>query len=113
MVSEQKFIDRIRVRDNKCLPKPTLTLPDTLPDTIFNFLIIYFYIFIQNKCLSDAIMRSEMGKKKVWQKAGFEPGSIVSKSLWYALYHLHHWNQCLPSIFCSVAQSHIRGVELV
>ncbi len=36
--------------ENKVLPTPTLTLPDT----ILNFLIIFF-IFIENKCLSDVI----------------------------------------------------------
>ncbi len=47
--------------DNKALPTPTLTLPDTF---IFNFLIISF-IFIENKCLSDAIRKSSA-------KGGFE-----------------------------------------
>ncbi len=49
--------------DNKALPTPTLTLPDTLFST---FLIISF-IFIENKCLSDAIWYLKR-EKKVRQK---------------------------------------------
>ncbi len=57
--------------DNKALPTPTLTLPDTL---IFNFLIISL-IFIENKCLSDAIWDLKRAK------GGLELGSIASKSM--------------------------------
>ncbi len=46
--------------DNKALPTPILTLPNTL---FSNFLIISF-ILIENKCLSD-VMRFEKGGKKV------------------------------------------------
>ncbi len=64
---------------NKALPTPTLTLSDTF---IFNFLIISF-IFIENKCLSDAIWEKE---KESSAKGGFELGSIASKSM-----HLTHY----------------------
>ncbi len=47
--------------DNKALPTPTLTLPNTF---IFNFLIISF-IFTENKCLSDAIWDLKREKKKI------------------------------------------------
>ncbi len=45
--------------DNKALPTPTLTLPNTF---ILKFLIISF-IFIENKCLSDAIWDLKREKK--------------------------------------------------
>ncbi len=45
--------------DNKALPTPTLTLPNTF---ILTFLIISF-IFIENKCLSDAIWDLKREKK--------------------------------------------------
>ncbi len=63
--------------DNKALPTPTLTLPDTF---IFNFFIISL-IFIENKCLSDAIWDLKREKKSL-AKGGFELGSIASKSIY-------------------------------
>ncbi len=47
--------------NNKALPTPTLTLPNTF---IFNILIISF-IFIENKCLSYAIWDLKREKKKL------------------------------------------------
>ncbi len=67
--------------DNKALPTPTLTLPDTF---IFNFLIISF-IFIENKCLSDAIWDLKREKKSS-AKGRIELGSIASKSMRSTIY---------------------------
>ncbi len=67
--------------DNKALPTGTLTLPDTF---IFNFLIISL-IFIENKCLSDAIYDLKRPKKNV-ALGGLELGSIASKSLCFSVY---------------------------
>ncbi len=67
--------------DNKALPTPTLTLPDTF---IFNFFIIFF-IFIENKCLSDAIWDLKREKKSS-AKGRFELGSIASKSMRLTIY---------------------------
>ncbi len=61
--------------DNKALPTPTLTLPWYF---IFNFLIISF-IFIENKCLSDAIWDLKR-EKKVRQKAGSNSGRSRQKA---------------------------------
>ncbi len=70
--------------DNKALPTPTLTLPDTF---ILNFLIISF-IFIENNCLSDAICDLKREKKKFGKsRTRVDP---VKK---HALYHLRHWNR--------------------
>ncbi len=55
--------------DNKALPTPTLTLPDTF---IFNFLVISF-IFIENKCFSGVIWNLKR-EKKVCQKVDLNPG---------------------------------------
>ncbi len=71
--------------DNKALPTPTLILPDTF---IFNFLIISF-IFIENKCLSDALWDLKREKKNS-AKGGIEL-DLVKK---HAPYQLHHWNWC-------------------
>ncbi len=51
--------------DNKALPIPTLTLPDTF---IFNFLIISF-IFVENKCLSGTIWDLERDWQKVYSNS--------------------------------------------
>ncbi len=67
--------------DNKALPTPTLTLPDTF---ILNFLIISF-IFIENKCLSDAICDLKREKKSL-AKGGVDLGSIPSKSMLLTIY---------------------------
>ncbi len=64
--------------DNKSLPTSTLTLPDTF---IFNFLIISF-IFIENKCLSDATW----DLKKSSAKGRLELGSIASKTMCLTIY---------------------------
>ncbi len=61
----------------------TLTLPDTF---IFNFLIISF-IFIENKCLSDAIWDLKREKKS------------FSHSKKHTPYHLHHWNWYWINVF--------------
>ncbi len=66
---------------NKALPTPTLTLPDTF---IFNFLIISF-IFIENKCLSDAIWDLKRDKKSS-AKGGLELWSIASKRMSLTIY---------------------------
>ncbi len=63
--------------DNKALPTPTLTLPDTF----FNFLIISL-IFIENKCLSDAIWDLKRQKKSL-AKGGLE---LASKSMHLTIY---------------------------
>ncbi len=68
--------------DNKALPTPTLTLPDTF---IFNFLIISF-IFIENKRLSDAI----------WD---LKREALNINIKMHAPYHLHHWNWCWTVVF--------------
>ncbi len=79
-----KFIVLIQIikwmspyRDNKALPNPTRYF-------IFNFLIISF-IFIENKCLSDAIWDLKREKKSS-AKGEFELGSIVSKSMCFTIY---------------------------
>ncbi len=59
--------------DNKALPTPTLTLPNTF---ILQFLIISF-IFIENKCLSDAIWDLKR-EKKIGGKR--RPGTRVNVS---------------------------------
>ncbi len=63
--------------DNKSLPTPTRYF-------IFNFLIISF-IFIGNKCLSDAIWDLKREKKSL-AKGGFELGSIALKSMCLIIY---------------------------
>ncbi len=68
-------------RDNKALRTPTLTLPDTF---IFNFLIISL-IFIENKCLSDAIWDLKREEKSL-VKGGFELWLITSKSTCFTIY---------------------------
>ncbi len=67
--------------DNKALPSPTLTLHDTF---IFHCLIISL-IFIENKCLSDAIWDLKREKKSS-AKGGFELGLIASKSMHFTIY---------------------------
>ncbi len=80
--------------DNKALPTPTLTLPDTF---IFYFLIISF-ISIENKCLSDAIWDLKRNKKK-FGKRRFELGSIASKSMRLTIYATETDAE-LASFFC-------------
>ncbi len=67
--------------DNKALPTPTLTLPDTF---ILNFWIISF-IFIENKCLSDAIWDLKREKNSS-AKGGLELGSIASQIMRLTIY---------------------------
>ncbi len=38
------------------------------------------------------------GRKKSSPKGRFEPGSITSKWVWHALYHLHHWSWRLATV---------------
>ncbi len=66
---------------DKALPTPTLTLPDTL---IFNFFIISF-IFISNKCLSDAIWDLKREKKSS-AKGRLEPWLIALKYMCFTTY---------------------------
>ncbi len=54
--------------DNKALPKPTQ-----------NFIFNFSFIFIENKCLPDAIMRFEKKFGKTF--GGFELVSIASKNM--------------------------------
>ncbi len=62
--------------DNKALPNPTQYF-------MFNFFIISF-IFIENECLSDAMI-FEKGEKSL-AKSRFELGSIMSKSTRLTIY---------------------------
>ncbi len=80
--------------DNKALPTPTLTLPDTL--------LIISFIFI--KKINAFLMWFEIwkGRKKSLPKGRFEPGSITSKGVWHTLYHLHHWSWQLLAVLCNV-----------
>ncbi len=90
--------------DNKALPTPTLTLPDTF---IFYFLIISF-ISIENKCLSDAMWDLKRNKKKFGKRRARTRVDRVKK---HAPYHLRHWNWCWIGVFflCWLNQSHVSG----
>ncbi len=63
--------------DNKALPNPTRYFN-------FNFFIISF-IFIENKCLSDAIWDLKREKKK-FGKRRIRTRSIMSKSMHLTIY---------------------------
>ncbi len=73
--------------DNKALPKPTQ-----------NFIFNFSFIFIENKCLSDAIMRFEkekkFGKRRVRTR--------VDRVKKHVPYHQRPWNWCLISVFFHV-----------
>ncbi len=85
--------------DNKALPTPTLTLPDTF---IFNFLVISF-IFIENKCFSGVIWK---GRKKFAKRLIRTRVDRVKMSrLCHRFYHLRHWSWWWATVFCNVDQS--------
>ncbi len=83
--------------DNKALPTPTLTLPDTSfsPFWLFPSFLLKIIAF-------PMWYEIWKGRKFFLAKDGFELGSISSKRLRYALYQLCHWSWLSMAVFCSV-----------
>ncbi len=89
--------------DNKALPKPTLTLPDTLIST---FLLFPSFLL---KIIAFPMQYEIWKGRNFWgQKADSNSVDRVKK---HASYHLRHWNWCLMSVFllCWLFQSHFGG----